>query len=76
MSDFIKNKNKVFLAQSEIKEIFGNYIKFQKKIKRVFGNTDKKFNAERRLENLIQIISIIYYASEFQQYAEKSTETN
>ena len=49
-----------------MKKIFGFYDKFQEKIKRVFGDTDEKLNAERRLKSLIQIISAAHYASEFQ----------
>ena len=67
----MKNKNNVSQAQAETKKIFGFYNKFQKKIKRVFGNTDEKFNAERKLKNLVQSTSAVHYASEFQQYAEK-----
>ena len=63
--DFIKNKNNVFLAQLEIKEIFEFYDKFQEKIKKIFNNADEKLNAERRLKNLIQITSAVYYAFEF-----------
>ena len=65
------NKNQAFLAQQKTKEIFGFYDKFQEKIKRVFGNVKEKRNAERRLESLVQNISAVYYASEFQQYAKK-----
>ena len=71
LTDFIKNKNQAFLAQQETKEIFGFYDKFQEKIKRVFEDMKEKRNAEKRLENLIQNISAVYYASEFQQYAER-----
>ena len=59
------------MAQQETKEIFGFYDKFQKKIKRVFGNIKEKRNAEKRLENLIQNTSTAYYISEFQQYTKK-----
>ena len=51
--DFIKNKNNVLQAQSETKEIFGFYDKFQEKIKKIFNNTDEKLNAERKLKSLI-----------------------
>ena len=67
----MKNKNQAFLAQQETKEIFGFYDKFQEKIKRVFGDIKEKRNAEKGLKNLIQNISAVYYASEFQQYTEK-----
>ena len=46
LSDFIKNKNNALQAQSETKKIFDFYKKFQKKIKRIFGNADEKLNAK------------------------------
>ena len=67
LTDFLNNKHDE--RDNDRVEVTQNYSNFKIKLRKVFGNFDKKHSAKRRMQSLRQTGSAANYASKFQQLA-------